>query len=97
MQRLKRIVDNKMRDYGEENDHTHTIRVNKALSKRDPNLIRPVNKGASHYPGVLDTIVHEEMHARNPRLTEKQVWKRTRKKMVTMKPQAKQKAYKRFQ
>ncbi len=94
---LKRIVDNRMKDYGSEDDHTHTIKVNKALSKKDPSSVRPVNKGASKYPGVLDTIVHEEMHAHHPKMTEKQVWKRTRGKMRTMKTQAKQKAYKRFQ
>ena len=94
--RVRRIVDNKMRDYGSEDDRTHTIRINKALSKKDPNLVRPVNKGASRYPGVLDTIVHEEMHASHPKLTEKSVWKRTRRKMQTMKPEAKRKAYARF-
>ena len=94
--KIKRLVDNKMRDYGQEDDRTRTIKVNKALSKRDPNLIRPVNKGASRYPGVLDTIVHEEMHAHHPKMTEKQVWKRTRHKMTSMKPQAKQKAYAKY-
>jgi len=95
--KVRRIVDNKMRDYGSEDDRTHTIRVNKSLSKKDPNLVRPVNKWASRYPGVLDTIVHEEMHAQHPKMTEKAVWKRTKGKMRTMKPEAKRKAYKRYQ
>jgi hypothetical protein len=94
--RIKRIVDNRMKDYGDEDDRTHVIRVNKALSKKDPGRKTPVNPHASRYPGVLDTEVHEEMHAANPKLTEKQVWKRTRKLMTTMKPAAKKKVYSRF-
>lgn len=86
-----------MRSYGDEDDSTHVIRVNKALSKRDPNRVRPVNPHASHYPGVLDTIVHEEMHASHPKMREKTVWQKTRSRMTTLKPHVKKLLYKRYQ
>ena len=94
---MKRVVDNRMRAYGDEDDDTGVIRVNKALSKKDPGRKHPVNPHASRYPGVLDTIVHEEMHAAHPKMREKTVWRKTRREMTTLKPAHKKRLYKRWQ
>jgi hypothetical protein len=90
----KTIVDNKLKNYGETDDRTKTIRVNKKLSKRDPSHKRPL-KG-SKYPEVLDTELHESLHAQNPKLTEKQVYKKTHKKIRQLTRKQKQKLYAKF-
>lgn len=92
-----RVVDNKMRGaYGETNFDTKTIRINKKKMKKAPMYSRPVNPGATAYPEVLGTIVHEEAHRKDPKATEKEIRKRERKLVTTMTPKQKKKAYSRF-
>lgn len=77
----KRKVDNKMKDCGETDYDKKTIRVNKKVSKKEM-------RG-----GVLDTIVHEEMHKKYPNMKERTVRKKTPKKVAKLYPKAKKKLY----
>ena len=86
--KYKRRVDNKMRDYGEIDYHTGAIRINKKASKK---------WGKKHKKaGVLDTIVHEEIHARHQKMGERAVVKRTKKKVKKMSKRQKVKHYSRY-
>jgi len=84
----KRKTDNRMRDYGEIDYHTGAIRINKKASRK---------WGRKHKKaGILDTIVHEEMHARHPKMHEKTVRKRTKKKIKEMSRKQKKRQYSRY-
>lgn len=86
--------DNKLRGaYGDTNFGTKTIRVNKSLAKKRPLYKCAVNEGASKYPDVLATIVHETYHKDHPKATEKQTRKAERKIVSKMSPKQKQKMY----
>lgn len=85
-----RSVDNKMRGaYGETDLAKKHIRINKKISKNRPMYKRPVNKGASKYPDVLGTIVHEEYHKNHPKATERTV--RTKERSIVKNLTSKQK------
>jgi len=84
----KRKTDNRMRDYGEIDYHTGAIRINKKASRK---------WGKKHKKaGVLDTIVHEEMHAEHPKMSEKTVRKRTKKKIGKMTRRQKKRQYSKY-
>lgn len=92
----KRIVDNRMKgDWGSTDHKKKEIRINKKRAKKIPfeGHKRPVNKNATRYPEVLDTIVHEETHRKHPKMREKTVRKVTKRQMKTMSPKAKKKMY----
>lgn len=92
-----RKIDPKLRGaYGETDFANKTIRVNPKKSKENPLYKRPVTKGASKYPDVLATMVHEELHKDNPKATEKQVRKMERAKVATMSPKQKKRVYSRY-
>ena len=74
-----RRVDNKMRAYGETNYKKRTIRVNKKKSKKTREL--------------LDSIIHEELHARHPRMHERTVRGRARTKAKRMSAKSKRRMY----
>lgn len=59
---ITRKVDNKIKWLGEYNPKTETIKVNKKK-----------NKEAHRKGELIDTIVHEELHAAHPRLGEKDI------------------------
>lgn len=81
----KRVVDNKMRGFGDFNEGTGKIRVNKKMNRTKGN------------PGeLINTIVHEEMHRQKPKMTEKQVYKATKRKVKKLTPKAKKKLYARY-
>lgn len=93
----RRVVDNKMRGaYGETDFENKTIKVNKKKSKERPLYKRPVNKGATKYPDVLATMVHEELHKDNPSMTEKNVRKAERAKVAKMSSKEKKRVYSRY-
>ena len=74
--KFKRVVDNKMRDFGDTNIKKGVIRVNKKKSRKHPK-------------GIIDTVIHEELHARHPKMHEKTVRKLTNKALITMSPKRK--------
>lgn len=91
---FKRKTDNKMRGaYGETDYKKGTIRVNKKLAREKPMFKRPVNKHASRYPDVLDTIVHEKKHVDSPKMLEKNVRKYAKRMVKTMTRTQKQRHY----
>ena len=87
----KRKTDNKMRDSGEIDWHTGTIRINKKKSKSEKSKKKYGTKA-----GVLDTIVHEEMHRIHPKMTEREVRKRTKRKTEKMSRRVKKKHYSKY-
>ncbi len=90
---IKRKIDNKMGSYGETDLRNKTIKINKKLIKKNPSKVRPVNKGAKKYPDLLDTIYHEELHIKHPKMTEKDVRKKTTKAVRTLTKKQKARLY----
>jgi len=82
-----RRVNNKQRSFGVTDLDKKTITINKRMSKRH-------KKGGT--PELLDTIVHEETHARHPRMNEQTVRRRTKRAIKRMPKRAKKAAYNRF-
>lgn len=86
--KVKRRVDNKMRNYGDFDPGEGVLRINKKRSR---------TWGKKHKkPGILDTIVHEEMHLSHPKLGERKVVKRTKKKVKRMSKKQKSKYYSKY-
>ncbi len=78
-------VDNRMHSFGDFDERTGKIRINKKMNRKKGN------------PGeLINTIVHEEMHKHNPKLTEKQVYAKTKRKVKKMSKKSKKKAYARY-
>lgn len=86
--KYKRIVDNKMRNYGDIDDDKKVIRINKKKSKEWTKKHKK--------PGVLDTIVHEETHRKHPKMGEKAVKKKTKKQIKQMGQKQKVKEYSKY-
>jgi hypothetical protein len=73
----KRIVDNKLKGaYGDIDFTKRVIRINKKM-------------GRDKLGNIIDTIVHEEMHARHPRMHEKTVRRLVPQRLRAMTPEAK--------
>jgi len=85
--KFKRIVDNRMRASGDIDFDKREIRINKGKSKS------PEGKKKG---GVLDTIVHEEMHKLHPKMQERTVIRKTKKAIVHMSPKTKAKHFGKF-
>ena len=85
-------VDNKLRGaYGETDTTKRVIRINKKMHKRKNDS--SVKKNPDGSVNLLDTIVHEKMHAEHPKMHEKTVRKETRNKIASMSPKAKKRIY----
>jgi len=65
------IVDDRMRDYGEINYSRRVIRINRAMHKRDGELL-------------IDTLFHEELHRMFPVLGERAICAMTRLLLPTL-------------
>lgn len=79
----KVITDNKMRAYGDTDLGKKVIRINKDKAKK------------RNRPGeVLDTIVHEAMHAKHPMMHEYTVRRKTKKLMKKLNKKQKRGYYK---
>lgn len=76
-------IDNKMKYEGDTDTHRGIIKINKRLSKQ--------KRG-----NLLDTEVHEELHAKHPNMSEKAVQKKTKKVIKRMSRKAKHKTYSRY-
>ena len=85
-----------MRSWGDTNYVKKLIRINKKKSKKNPMHTRPVNKGAQKYPEVLDTIIHEELHATHPKMKHKAIYKKVKRLVKTMSKRQKQRMYNRY-
>ncbi len=78
--RYKRFTDNKMRSSGSIDYDKKEIKVNRKKSKNEPG-------------GVLDTMVHEEMHRLHPRRHEKNVKSMTTEQVRNMSKGKKKKIF----
>ena len=75
------VTDNKLRGaYGETDYEKQRIRVNKKKHKKDKELL-------------LDTIVHEEIHKKHPKMKEKNVKKLAASKTKKMSTKTKKRHY----
>lgn len=96
MNTIKRKTDNKLRGaFGETTFHEGggaTIRINKRRHKNKralkafPKADRP----------MINTMVHEELHAKHPKMHEKTVRKVARRKVARMTRKQKSKVYSRY-
>lgn len=84
MKPYKRSVNNKLRVLGVTDTSKRTIKINKTRNKK-------AGRGE-----LIDTIAHEEMHAKHPRMHEKTIRRKTPKAVKRMKKNTKQKMYKRY-
>lgn len=83
--KFKRIIDNKMRWLGDTNLEKRVIRINKKKNKQ------------AHQSGeLLDTIIHEELHAKHPNISEKRVVKKAEMRMAHMSKERKRELYAKF-
>ena len=82
-----------MHSYGDIDYQKRLIRINKKKSKKNPGRVRPVNKYASKYPDILDSIIHECMHRQYPKMTEKKIRKKVLAKVKEFSKRQKAKYY----
>ena len=82
MNKYKKVIDNKMRWQGDIDTERHIIRINKAKSKKKSSII--------------DTIIHEEMHAKHPRMYESTIREETIKALNKMTPKQKSLKYNQY-
>lgn len=78
-------VNNKMRSFGETDPKKKLIQINKKKAKSTK------KRGE-----LLNTIVHEKIHAKSPKMKEKIVIKKTMKVMKKMTKKQKAKTYKKL-
>lgn len=81
--KYKRVVDNKMPWQGEIDEDKKIIKVNKKKSKEKSSII--------------DTIVHEELHRKYPKMSEKEIKEMTKEKCKNMSEEEKAKYYKLYE
>ncbi|MFH1229552.1 MAG: hypothetical protein V1678_03960 [Candidatus Aenigmatarchaeota archaeon] len=80
----KRVVDNKMHGHGDIDYEKKVIRVNKSKKKNK-------RKGE-----VLNTIIHEELHRKHPKMHEKTVYKKAKEMEKKTSVKQARKIYSRF-
>lgn len=75
-------VDNKMPYFGETDPKKKVIKINKRKAK------------STHVPGeLLDSVLHESLHAKYPRLGERAVQKKTKQATKRLSKKQKSKLY----
>lgn len=95
MTRYKFKSNNKLKGaYGETDFVKRTITINKKRhkGKRHPG----VRKNPDGSANLLDTIVHEMMHSKHPRMKEKTVRKKTPRVVKRLSKKQKKKLYSKF-
>lgn len=93
----KRVVDNSRRMhgiFGETDEHTRTIRINKKLHKQKNggHLI----KNPDGTEKIIGTIIHEELHAAHPKAYEKTIRKAARRRVKVINRKTKERLYARY-
>lgn len=85
----KFLTDNKMKGaYGETDFDKKVVRINKKRHKKAP------SDGISKKDNtIINTIVHEDLHVKHPKMKEKVVRKKASKKVSKMGTKAKKKMY----
>lgn len=86
----RRVIDNSMKWLGDTNTENKVIRINKA--KHHKLAMKQTKRKAE----LLDTLIHEEYHAKHPGALEKTVYRKTPKIVKKLSTKQKQKLYSRF-
>ena len=87
---IKRVVNNKLKSaYGQTNLDTKKVEINKKAHKNMK--LERVNKNPNGTESLVDTIVHEEMHAKHPKMHEKTVRKKAKKVVARLSQKQKSK------
>ena len=95
--KYKKVVDNKMKGaYGETDFEKKQIRINKKRHAKGKPHDKRTKKNRDGSASIIDTIVHEEMHAKHPKMKERTVRKLTPKKVLKMSVEAKKKKYSQY-
>lgn len=90
----KKVIDNKMRGaYGETDFDKKLIRINKKRHAKGKVHDKRTKKNKNGSASMIDTIVHEEMHMKHPKMHEKTVRKLTPKVVKRMPASVKQKKH----
>ena len=87
---------NKGNWYGETDLDKKVIRVNKKYHKSKGNHAPDIKKNKDGSASIIDTLAHEMLHAKHPRMHEKTVRKLTRKKVGKLSKKYKNKLYSKF-
>ena len=82
--------------YGETDFQKKTIGVNKAFHKSKGNHRGDIKKNKDGSASLIDSMIHEEIHAKHPKMLEKTVRKVTPRKVKKMSKKEKQKEYNKF-
>lgn len=88
--------DKKGEFYGFTDLNKKTITINKSFHKKKGIHGPGISKNKNGTAKILDTIVHEEMHAAHPKMHEKTVRKLTPKKVKRLTKKAKKKLYSKY-
>jgi hypothetical protein len=89
-------VDNRMKAFGYTDYDTKTIRVNKKkheAAKKNPKYYRAYSKKELT---LVNTVVHEDLHRKHPRMTEKDVRKKAKHIVERMSKSRRQAMYKKL-
>lgn len=82
----KRMIDNKINVFGETDLDKKIIKINKKKANK--------SKKAGVKGELIDSIVHEELHAKKPSASERKIIELTKKSIDKMSPKTKAKFYK---
>jgi hypothetical protein len=92
--KFKRMVNNKLRGaYAEIDEKKKTIAINK---KRHKQNVKRYDKNKDGSEKLINTIVHEELHAKHPKMHEKTVYKKAKQNVKIMSKKVKGKYYSKF-
>lgn len=89
-------MKNKGNWYGETDFGKKVITINKKRHKSKGNHSDKTKKNKDGSASIVDTIVHEELHAKHPKMLEKTVRKITPKKVKKMSRKLKAKLYAKY-
>lgn len=77
---IKRKVNNKLKSYGVADTEKKTIEINKKMHKN----IKKDKSLPKKSRSLIDTIVHEEMHIKHPKMHEKTVRREAPRRVAGM-------------
>lgn len=83
--------------FGETDLDKKVIRVNKKLHKTAKKHKKSVYNIPKKDISLINTMVHEKLHAKHPKMTERAIRKKTRTVLAKMGTKAKKKVYRQFQ
>ena len=76
----KYVVGKVSKSYGETDLDKHIIKINKAYHKSKGDHKAGIRKNKDGTANITDTLLHETLHSKHPKMLEKNIRKLTRKK-----------------